>query len=93
MHYLHQFSQVGLLQKLIVVVVLLSLLVSGDNDQEEVMKVGASAVSNLSPGNTYVDRRQQDQTRQPQRYLRHSFDAFFSSKRKVPNASDPLHNR
>jgi len=40
---------------------------------------------------------QQQQQKKPQRQqrqrLRHSFDVYFSSKRKVPNASDPLHNR
>ncbi|KAK8544846.1 hypothetical protein V6N13_003406 [Hibiscus sabdariffa] len=30
---------------------------------------------------------------QEKQRLRHSFGVFFSSKRKVPNAADPLHNR
>ncbi|KAI8548615.1 hypothetical protein RHMOL_Rhmol07G0287000 [Rhododendron molle] len=32
------------------------------------------------------------ESRQRQR-LRESTDVFFTSKRRVPNASDPLHNR
>ncbi|CAB4266266.1 unnamed protein product [Prunus armeniaca] len=39
------------------------------------------------------DMNKQPQQQQQQQRLRHSFEAFFSSKRKVPNASDPLHNR
>ncbi|VVA11998.1 PREDICTED: POPTR_0002s12330g [Prunus dulcis] len=38
------------------------------------------------------DMNKRPQQQQQQR-LRHSFETFFSSKRKVPNASDPLHNR
>lgn len=34
-------------------------------------------------------RQQQEQEQQQQ----HSLDEFFTSKRSVPNASDPLHNR
>lgn len=30
---------------------------------------------------------------QPKQHLHHPLDGFFSSKRRVPNTSDPLHNR
>lgn len=89
MQYLHRFSQVGLLQKLMVVF-LLSLLVSGENEEE--LKEAGTSISKQSTANVYVQQRQQEKRAQQQR-LRHSFDAFFSDKRKVPNASDPLHNR
>ncbi|KAJ4701674.1 Clavata3/ESR (CLE) [Melia azedarach] len=78
-----QLVQVGLLQKLIVVI-FLSLLVSGE--KEEAMVFGTNSHSKTVP----AEKQQQKQQR-PR--LRHSFDSFFSSKRRVPNASDPLHNR
>lgn len=69
------------MQKLIFLV-FLSLLVFGEKDEESSLIV--------------VDKHKQSprlQKMQLKRSLRHSFDALFSSKRKVPNASDPLHNR
>lgn len=36
--------------------------------------------------------QEQEQQQQQQR-VAHSLDEFFTSKRRVPNASDPLHNR
>ncbi|KAJ0024376.1 hypothetical protein Pint_08698 [Pistacia integerrima] len=80
--YYQQFFQVGLFQKLIVII-FLSLLVSGE--KEETLVVG---INNKPP----IMQAKQHQ-KQKQERLRHSFDAFMSSKRKVPNASDPLHNR
>ncbi|KAL4282598.1 hypothetical protein GQ457_16G015090 [Hibiscus cannabinus] len=75
------FLQLRLLQTLMVVVMLLSLLVSGSADQkddESLLVVGINARSPVP---------------QEKQRLRHSFGVFFSSKRKVPNAADPLHNR
>ncbi|CAL8996285.1 unnamed protein product [Prunus brigantina] len=71
----------------LMVLVLFSMLVSGYKENTMPLSV---------PNN--VEQKQQehedDMNKQPQQQrLRHSFEAFFSSKRKVPNASDPLHNR
>ncbi|WRX31207.1 hypothetical protein QQP08_023694 [Theobroma cacao] len=65
---------------------LLSLLVSGDQKEESSVLVG---MNGYSPGT----KEKQPVRQQQHQRLRHHFDAFFSSKRKVPNASDPLHNR
>ncbi|BFG18314.1 hypothetical protein CerSpe_045880 [Prunus speciosa] len=73
----------------LMVLVFFSILVSGYRENTMPLSV---------PNN--VEQKQQEhendmnkQPQQQQQRLRHSFEAFFSSKRKVPNASDPLHNR
>lgn len=71
--------QVGLLRKLMVLA-FLSLLVCGE-------KEAATVNVGIKNHSTNMHQRQKHQR------LRHSFDVFFSNKRKVPNASDPLHNR
>ncbi|OAY22995.1 hypothetical protein MANES_18G043100v8 [Manihot esculenta] len=80
MHFQRSRPQVGMLQKLIVVILVSLLVVSGQKEETLVF----NNTDNQQP------IRQEKQQRQR---LRHSFDVFFSSKRKVPNASDPLHNR
>ncbi|OMO70596.1 hypothetical protein COLO4_28570 [Corchorus olitorius] len=89
MHF-QQTLKVGFWQKLMVIVLLLLflLLVSGDQNEES-MFAAMNVHSQGDKENQTVNQKQQ----QPQQRLRHSFDAFFSSKRRVPNASDPLHNR
>ncbi|KAE8695841.1 putative Cytochrome P450, family 81, subfamily K, polypeptide 2 [Hibiscus syriacus] len=69
--------QLRLLQTLMVVI-LFSLLVSSDQKDDEPLPVRIEARSPFP---------------QKKQSLRHSFGVFFSSKRKVPNAADPLHNR
>ena len=78
----YRFLRVGLLQKFMVLV-FLSLLVSGQ--KEEAMDVGTIGQS--------PSIQEKQQQKQQQQRLRHSLDVFLSSKRRVPNASDPLHNR
>ncbi|XWS24157.1 hypothetical protein CRYUN_Cryun28dG0076500 [Craigia yunnanensis] len=73
-----------LLQKLMVVMLLYLVLVSGDL-KEESMLVG---MNGHAPG-----AKEKQPVKQQHQRLRHSFGVFSSSKRKVPNASDPLHNR
>ena len=70
----------------LMVVAFISLLVCGDQKEAAV----AVGVHNRSPNTRAREKQQHQQQRQR---LRHSFDVYFSSKRKVPNASDPLHNR
>ncbi|CAH1422028.1 unnamed protein product [Lactuca virosa] len=69
----HRCIQVGL-----VIIVLLSLLVSGAENGRE--PIGISR--NVQP------EKQQKQQNQQQ-----GLGDLYSSKRRVPNASDPLHNR
>ncbi|KAK8601134.1 hypothetical protein V6N13_059136 [Hibiscus sabdariffa] len=73
--------QLRLLQTLMLVV-LLSLLVSADQKDGPLL-VGINAPSPVPEVKQPMERQR----------LRHSFGVFFSSKRKVPNAADPLHNR
>ncbi|OMO78847.1 hypothetical protein CCACVL1_14077 [Corchorus capsularis] len=79
------------MKRLMVIVLLLVflLLVSGDDQKnEESMFAAMNVHSQGGKKNQTVNQKPQ-----PQQRLRHSFDFFFSSKRRVPNASDPLHNR
>ena len=82
----HRYWQVGLLQKLLFFL-LLSLLVLGENKQHE-----ESSVVNVG---LHADKESPKSTNRKLkiRSFKLSFDALFSSKRKVPNAADPLHNR
>ncbi|KAJ6939810.1 hypothetical protein NC651_006083 [Populus alba x Populus x berolinensis] len=79
MHY-QQSPRVFVLQKPMVIL-LLVLFVSGDRKEETTVNVHG------------LQNQQPPSSTEKQQRLRHSFDTFFSSKRKVPNASDPLHNR
>lgn len=62
----------------------LAFVVCGEKEAGTVV-----GVNSLQPPNMQDKKHQ----RQQQKRLKQSFDVFFSSKRKVPNASDPLHNR
>ncbi len=79
MHF-QQSLKVGFLRKLMVLLACFSLLVGGE-------KEAATMVVGVNNQSTNMQEKKQ------QRRLRHSFDVFFPNKRKVPNASDPLHNR
>ncbi|KAM3237423.1 hypothetical protein P3L10_012452 [Capsicum annuum] len=55
-------------------------------------------VSAAMKNNTLEKHEPEEEQRQPQhnwKVMRHSLDLhmYFSSKRRVPNESDPLHNR
>ncbi|KAG6626451.1 hypothetical protein I3843_15G043700 [Carya illinoinensis] len=80
--HVHQSLRVGMLRKLMFLAFLAFLVCV---EKEAGLVVG---VNSLQPPNM---QEKQQQRQRPKR-LKHSFDAFFSSKRKVPNASDPLHN-
>ncbi|GMN35018.1 hypothetical protein TIFTF001_005050 [Ficus carica] len=85
-HY--RLWQVGLLQKLIFLL-FLSLLVFGE-DEEDTLVVNNVVISPHDKQSPGLHAQNQLNKRSS---LKHSFDALFSSKRKVPNAADPLHNR
>ncbi|KAH7526834.1 hypothetical protein JRO89_XSUnG0046900 [Xanthoceras sorbifolium] len=89
MQYQEYFPQVGLLQKYIILVVLLSLLVSAEKEAEKGVVVG---MNSHPPTTQMLGKQNQKPQQQQQQRLRHSLDGLFSSKRRVPNASDPLHN-
>ncbi|KAJ6679041.1 CLAVATA3/ESR (CLE) AMILY MEMBER MTCLE20 [Salix purpurea] len=76
--HLQPSLQVFVLQKL-VVLTLLVLLLSGDQKEDTMVNV--------------QDLQDQRRPSSAEKQQQKSFDMFFSSKRKVPNASDPLHNR
>jgi hypothetical protein len=79
--------RVGWLRQLIMVVGFLSLLVRGEKEE------AAAVVGAHSRSPNMQQQQQKKPQRQQRQRLRHSFDVYFTSKRKVPNASDPLHNR
>ncbi|CAN6539839.1 unnamed protein product [Malus baccata var. baccata] len=81
-------------QKFVVLIVLvfLPMLVSGD--KENTMQLGLrNQHYSLSSPNKQAEKEQENNKQQRRLNSKHSFEAFFSSKRRVPNASDPLHNR
>ncbi|GLT40187.1 hypothetical protein SLA2020_143400 [Shorea laevis] len=70
--------------KVMVVMLVVSVLVAGK--EEETVVVGEDSRSG--------DPNEKQNHKQPRsQRASDSFGVFFSSKRKVPNASDPLHNR
>ncbi|KAB2082720.1 hypothetical protein ERO13_A05G206700v2 [Gossypium hirsutum] len=90
MQHFQQSLQVGLLQTLMMGMLVLSVFVSVSGYQkEEPMVVG------MKGHNPPHDKHKQPVKVKQQHHqrFRHSFDVFYSSKREVPNASDPLHNR
>ncbi|KAM1013106.1 hypothetical protein FF1_043084 [Malus domestica] len=72
------------------------MLASGDKEstmQLDVQKLNYSTASpNKLPGEQ-ENNKQQPPQQQHRLNPKHSLEVFFSSKRRVPNASDPLHNR
>ncbi|KAK3423313.1 hypothetical protein EUGRSUZ_F00145 [Eucalyptus grandis] len=78
------------LHKILILLLLSSLLVSGDGREEA---VNANGMSTVSPG-AKERWEKQHKGRHPRLRFGHSPpDKWLSSKRRVPNASDPLHNR
>ncbi|KAJ7966561.1 Clavata3/ESR (CLE) protein, partial [Quillaja saponaria] len=78
MHF-QQILQAGWMLRLMVFV-LLTLLVCGEKGDPVVVAVQSQPTS--------------IQEKQPHQRLRQlSIDVYYSNKRRVPNASDPLHNR
>nr|DAD41390.1 TPA_asm: hypothetical protein HUJ06_015713 [Nelumbo nucifera] len=85
MHF-QPYVQVGLFQKLMVLAFLYLLLIGENNGT-------ANVLAEEQPLGAQEMQQQQQQQRQRQLRLHHPFDVFFSNKRRVPNSSDPLHNR
>ncbi|KAL3505094.1 hypothetical protein ACH5RR_034935 [Cinchona calisaya] len=83
--------QMGLFQKL-VILVLLSLLAYGGKNRM-VVGMNKKLTLVLQEKQHKVQHLQQQEDQEQKK--KHSFDhdLFSSSKRRVPNASDPLHNR
>ncbi|KAI6688024.1 hypothetical protein NL676_024852 [Syzygium grande] len=79
------------LHKVLVLLLLSSLLVSGDEREEA---VNSNGMSTGTPG-----EKERSEKQQKSRHLQPPFgrssppEKWLSSKRRVPNASDPLHNR
>ncbi|KAL2318486.1 hypothetical protein Fmac_032362 [Flemingia macrophylla] len=78
MHF-HQCSLVGALKRFMVFV-LLTFLVCGEKEEPSLV------VDQRHPPHNMPEKQQKLHPRYP-------FGFYFSQKRKVPNASDPLHNR
>lgn len=75
--HFHKFSFVGGLKKAMFFVLLITFLVCGENQESSVVE----------PQKKHSQMQHQHQTTaQP-------FDVYMSQTRRVPNTSDPLHNR
>ncbi|KAK1405656.1 hypothetical protein POM88_005383 [Heracleum sosnowskyi] len=59
------------------------------SSSNSVIGLNYKAVTEIKERRQQQEKEQQQQSETPA----HSLDEFFSSKRSVPNASDPLHNR
>ncbi|KAK9946440.1 hypothetical protein M0R45_011906 [Rubus argutus] len=82
-------------QRVLLVLVFLSMLVSGNKEKATRARARAVGVRNqlkYTWPNPQVKQQEVEEKKRLRRH-HHSFEAFFASKRKVPNASDPLHNR
>lgn len=81
----------GVVQKLgLLMLVVGGLLVSaGDEKNETLMVLGTRKMSAA----LMLIKRQAMAGEVHEQHQKHAFDAFFSSERRVPNESDPLHNR
>ena len=76
--------------------VFLSMLVSGNKENATTARARARAVGvhdQLKYTSPNLQVKQQEVEEKKSLRHHHSFEAVFASKRKVPNASDPLHNR
>lgn len=82
MHF-HQCSLVGGLKRFMVFV-LLTFIVCGEKEEPSVV-----VDQHYQPHNMTEKQEKPNQHLNP----RYPFGVYFSQKRKVPNASDPLHNR
>lgn len=80
-----QIHPYGLFPKSMVFLLLIALLTSAADNKEAIIPAGYKK-------NSTTEVQVQQQQMQVQ-YVKHAFDAFSSSKRRVPNESDPLHNR
>lgn len=73
------------------------LVVSAESDAMVAVGTNEKPTRGRAPHRRYSHRRQQQHRRQQggmkERRQSSSSEAFFPSKRTVPNASDPLHNR
>ncbi|PSS17281.1 CLE25p like [Actinidia chinensis var. chinensis] len=67
-------------------VVLLFLLLVSVESKDNMINNGMNRTSLQS-------QEKLEPKQEAQKQLRHSMGLFFASKRRVPNASDPLHNR
>ncbi|KAI4316646.1 hypothetical protein L6164_024606 [Bauhinia variegata] len=78
--YFRQFSRVGRLRRIMVFLLLTLLVVCGEKEESSVVGF------HKQPSSMAGQNQQHQRPRQP-------LAVYFSGKRKVPNASDPLHNR
>ncbi|PRQ27782.1 hypothetical protein RchiOBHm_Chr6g0308941 [Rosa chinensis] len=80
------------LQRRLIVLVFLALVVSGYKENSTTTPP-VSVHDQLQYSSRNLEAKQK--VNEEKKRLRHhySFEAFFANKRKVPNASDPLHNR
>lgn len=79
-------------QRVLLVLVFLSMLVCGNKEKATRARARAVGVHNQLKYPSQVKQQEVEEKKRLRRH-HHSFEAFFASKRKVPNASDPLHNR
>ncbi|KAE9600009.1 hypothetical protein Lal_00045706 [Lupinus albus] len=88
MHFRH-CSHVGWFKRVLFFVLLIAFLVCGEKEEAVV------GLSNQKPNmqEKQLSKRKQLQHQEQEQVPKYPFDVFVLEKRKVPNASDPLHNR
>ena len=74
---------------------LAAVLVSGHNENTTTTTTPVSVHDQLQYSSAKLEAKQEVNEEKKRARLRHhySFETFFANKRRVPNASDPLHNR
>ncbi|KAL8058728.1 hypothetical protein ABFX02_03G039100 [Erythranthe guttata] len=92
MQIINPFGVGILLKKMVLLIIMVALLVSAGDEKNQtsssMVLFGSRKISALLK----LQESHQEKQKQKQKQ-KHVFDEFFTSKRRVPNESDPLHNR
>lgn len=89
-----EYQKVGLMKKKVMIIFLLTFLVFGHKNTTVIaMNKNKMVMLSQTQQKPQQQQQQQEEEERQEQSLKHSVEVFFSSKRRVPNASDPLHNR
>ncbi|KAL6207898.1 hypothetical protein ACLB2K_018851 [Fragaria x ananassa] len=80
------------LQRRMIVLLFLAVLVSGYKENSTTTTTPVSVHDQLQNSSENLEAKH-EVNEEKKRWHHYSFEAFFANKRRVPNASDPLHNR
>lgn len=88
-----EYQKVGLMKKVMIIFLLTFLVFGHKNTTVIAMNKNKMVMLSQTQQKPQQQQQQQEEEERQEQSLKHSVEVFFSSKRRVPNASDPLHNR